>query len=316
MPRGATYYNIQLIYSGRKVLSAWPGRPSFRLRRTWLYNGRRYPTAAGRLPLVRLAWIRADLSRPLREAPARKQLVRRDEVGLARAPARRRLSARARRTAAHAGCRRPSERPRRSDSTGRHAWQSPGRSGNERLVHKQHHGQLVRDRPRVDHPLDDRLQHDNVQDQHTGDAAHAAQRRATAASQLSQRRSRSIRPRPATTATPSRTADSNGWYNHDLSVDFNGSDTTSGLESCSPDATYGGPDTSGTTVSWDLPRRRREPGTGDAAAQVRRDGAPVEPRSAAPRRERLAQPRGHRHFPGHGRHFRSRHLHADDLRRA
>ena len=54
---------------------------------------------------------------------------------------------------------------------------------------------------------------------------------------------------PATTATPSRAADSNGWYNHDLSVDFNGSDTTSGLESCSPDATYGGPDTSGTTVA-------------------------------------------------------------------
>ena len=41
---------------------------------------------------------------------------------------------------------------------------------------------------------------------------------------------------PATTATPSRAADSNGWYNHDLAVDFNGNDTTSGLESCSPDA--------------------------------------------------------------------------------
>ena len=54
---------------------------------------------------------------------------------------------------------------------------------------------------------------------------------------------------PATTATPSRSADSNGWYNHDVAVDFNGSDTTSGLESCSPDATYSGPDTSGTTVA-------------------------------------------------------------------
>ena len=65
----------------------------------------------------------------------------------------------------------------------------------------------------------------------------------------SRSRSRSTRPAPATTATPSRSADSNGWYNHDLSVDFNGNDTTSGLESCSPDATYGGPDTSGTTVA-------------------------------------------------------------------
>jgi hypothetical protein len=42
----ATYYNLQLI-RGRKVLSAWPTRPSFRLRRTWLYNGRRYRLKPG-----------------------------------------------------------------------------------------------------------------------------------------------------------------------------------------------------------------------------------------------------------------------------
>ena len=45
--RGATYYNIQLIYRGRKVLSAWPVRPSFQLRRTWLYKGRRYRLQPG-----------------------------------------------------------------------------------------------------------------------------------------------------------------------------------------------------------------------------------------------------------------------------
>jgi hypothetical protein len=44
--RKATYYNLQLI-RGRKVLSAWPTRPSFRLRRTWLYNGRRYRLKPG-----------------------------------------------------------------------------------------------------------------------------------------------------------------------------------------------------------------------------------------------------------------------------
>jgi hypothetical protein len=44
--RKATYYNLQLI-RGRKVLSAWPTRPSFRLRRTWLYNGRRYRLEPG-----------------------------------------------------------------------------------------------------------------------------------------------------------------------------------------------------------------------------------------------------------------------------
>ena len=54
---------------------------------------------------------------------------------------------------------------------------------------------------------------------------------------------------PGATATPSRSADSNGWYNHDLSVGFSGSDGTSGLQSCSPAASYSGPDTGGTTVN-------------------------------------------------------------------
>jgi hypothetical protein len=44
--RKATYYNLQLI-RGRKVLSTWPTRTSFRLRRTWLYNGRRYRLKPG-----------------------------------------------------------------------------------------------------------------------------------------------------------------------------------------------------------------------------------------------------------------------------
>jgi hypothetical protein len=45
--KGATYYNVQLIFHGRKVLSAWPLRQSFRLRRTWLYKGRRYRLRPG-----------------------------------------------------------------------------------------------------------------------------------------------------------------------------------------------------------------------------------------------------------------------------
>jgi hypothetical protein len=43
----ATYYNVQLIH-GRKVLSAWPGRPRPRLPRSWGCAGRRYRLAAGR----------------------------------------------------------------------------------------------------------------------------------------------------------------------------------------------------------------------------------------------------------------------------
>jgi hypothetical protein len=44
--RHAKYYNLQLI-RGRKVLSAWPVRPGFQLRRTWIYNGRRYRLRPG-----------------------------------------------------------------------------------------------------------------------------------------------------------------------------------------------------------------------------------------------------------------------------
>jgi hypothetical protein len=42
----ASYYNVQLV-RGQKVLSAWPARPGFRLRRTWSYNGRRYRLRPG-----------------------------------------------------------------------------------------------------------------------------------------------------------------------------------------------------------------------------------------------------------------------------
>lgn len=39
--RGARYYNVQLFRRGRKILSAWPHRSQFQLRKTWRYHGRR-----------------------------------------------------------------------------------------------------------------------------------------------------------------------------------------------------------------------------------------------------------------------------------
>ncbi len=48
---------------------------------------------------------------------------------------------------------------------------------------------------------------------------------------------------PAVSASPSRGPDSNGWYNHGLSVAFSGSDGLSGLAGCSADRSYTGPDT-------------------------------------------------------------------------
>jgi hypothetical protein len=53
---------------------------------------------------------------------------------------------------------------------------------------------------------------------------------------------------PAASANPSRAADANGWYNHELTVGFAGTDATSGLQSCSPPQVYEGPDTPSTTV--------------------------------------------------------------------
>jgi hypothetical protein len=44
--RKASYYNLQLI-RGRKVLSVWTLRPSFQMRRAWIYKGRRYRLKPG-----------------------------------------------------------------------------------------------------------------------------------------------------------------------------------------------------------------------------------------------------------------------------
>jgi hypothetical protein len=47
---------------------------------------------------------------------------------------------------------------------------------------------------------------------------------------------------PAVTASAARAPDSNGWYNHSLSVSFAGSDAASGVASCSSPQNYEGPD--------------------------------------------------------------------------
>ncbi len=54
---------------------------------------------------------------------------------------------------------------------------------------------------------------------------------------------------PVVTATPARVPDSNGWYNHALTVTFSGTDATSGVESCVPPQTYSGPDDANASVN-------------------------------------------------------------------
>jgi hypothetical protein len=43
----ASYYNVQLYYGGRKVLSAWPNKTKLRTTRSWTYEGRQYGLKSG-----------------------------------------------------------------------------------------------------------------------------------------------------------------------------------------------------------------------------------------------------------------------------
>jgi hypothetical protein len=45
--RGAGYYNLQIYRNGRKILSAWPGVPRYRLKRSWMYGGQRRRLSKG-----------------------------------------------------------------------------------------------------------------------------------------------------------------------------------------------------------------------------------------------------------------------------
>ncbi|MET0762115.1 MAG: hypothetical protein ABWZ63_07250, partial [Thermoleophilaceae bacterium] len=46
--RGARYYNLQLWRNGRKVLSTWPARPHFQLKKRWEFGGRSWRFERGR----------------------------------------------------------------------------------------------------------------------------------------------------------------------------------------------------------------------------------------------------------------------------
>jgi len=53
---------------------------------------------------------------------------------------------------------------------------------------------------------------------------------------------------PSVGASPARSPDANGWYNHAVAIAFGGSDATAGIDSCTS-TTYNGPDTSGTSIT-------------------------------------------------------------------
>jgi HYR domain-containing protein len=43
----AQYYNAQLFLAGEKILSVWPVRPSYKLKKSWKYAGRKYSLKRG-----------------------------------------------------------------------------------------------------------------------------------------------------------------------------------------------------------------------------------------------------------------------------
>jgi hypothetical protein len=73
---------------------------------------------------------------------------------------------------------------------------------------------------------------------------------------------------PGVKATAERGADNNGWYNRPVSVSFEGDDGTSGVASCSS-ATYGGPDTGGTSVGGSCTDHAGN--TGSASIEIKYD---------------------------------------------
>ncbi len=54
---------------------------------------------------------------------------------------------------------------------------------------------------------------------------------------------------PVTTPSPNPAPNGNGWLNSKVNVTWSGSDAISGIASCSPQSSYSGPDTAGTTLS-------------------------------------------------------------------
>ncbi len=45
--RKASYYNVQLFRKGKKILSAWPTKPHYQLRKVWTYRGHRHRLVKG-----------------------------------------------------------------------------------------------------------------------------------------------------------------------------------------------------------------------------------------------------------------------------
>jgi hypothetical protein len=43
----ANYYNVQVMRKGVKILSTWPGKPTYKLSKSWKYRGHKYKLKPG-----------------------------------------------------------------------------------------------------------------------------------------------------------------------------------------------------------------------------------------------------------------------------
>ena len=86
---------------------------------------------------------------------------------------------------------------------------------------------------------------------------------------------------PGTTASPARAADSNGWYNHSVTVAFTGADAGSGGVVCDAAKTYSGPDSAGASVRGACTDAAGN--AGDASFALKYDSTPPRLRDVAAR---------------------------------
>jgi hypothetical protein len=74
-------------------------------------------------------------------------------------------------------------------------------------------------------------------------------------------------------ASPNRGPDANGWYNRPVSINFNGSDATSGIASCTS-TSYGGPDSTGATFSGTCTDNAGNTSSAGSFGPIKYDGTP------------------------------------------
>jgi hypothetical protein len=86
---------------------------------------------------------------------------------------------------------------------------------------------------------------------------------------------------PSVSPAPARAADSNGWYNHGVDVAFQGSDSVSGVDSCTS-GSYAGPDNASASVSGTCSDKAGN--TGGATFALHYDATPPTVSSATPDR--------------------------------